>query len=691
MIYIQHDRLSILKLNNEEDAVSFDTVAKVILDRPSNMIYCESKGVLYGIISMGDVVRASQNRVDYVVINRKFKQIRPNEYMAARQIFHEKKNINAIPVVDEDNKLLGAYVRWNDSYDRNLFSMGKAEGVLKSYKCVVLVRPCEIFRERCRRFEAFYKYLLSLGVAVKDIAHGEAADYIDKADLILFADEDELRAIRTLVKAIRLDKIFSFERFMTYKQIQNNIQNYIPVQEYLHNIRQQGVRVLNLFFNFEGNDYSSALNQSINEKFSSFGERVRYIPSPAMCPQFFDDLYTEKYADNIINTPFLVETKNHNGCLKDCRGELYNVINGERYTVGQPEKSQKRIYVVGPCLIYGHYVEDKNTIESLLQRRINEAYQGVKVVNCGSPAYVSASDLELVRIMELPLKKGDCLIVYIDNKIFAGIPKLNLIETLEEHNVSVDWMVDHPAHCNHKINALYAEAVYDKIKPVLDEAVDEQTEEIRNDDDFVKTIYVDQYFSSFIPSKYGKIGSIVVNCNPFTYGHRYLIEEALKKVDFLIIFVVEEDRSLFSFDERFAMVCDGTEDLKNIMVVPSGPFILSQTTFPEYFIKQADEDIVQNVENDITLFAQRIAPTLNISYRFVGEEPEDMVTNEYNAAMKRILPQNGIELVEIPRKKLGKYYISASRVRKCLEDGNKEKLYELVPKTTWEILFAEDC
>lgn len=684
LIYIQRDRLSILKFNSEQDTVPFDTLAKVILNRPSNMIYCECKGVLYGIISMGDVVRASQKKLDYVVINRKFTQIRPNEYMAARQIFHEKKNVNALPVVDEDHKLLGAYVRWSDSYDRNMFAMDGIEEFRRGYECVILVRPCEIFSGRSRRVKELYKHLLSLGVPVKDIAHNEIADYADTACLIVFMDEDEFRAIRTYV-GFMLHDSFLYEKLITYRQIQE----YASIRKHLYDIGQWGVHVLNLFFNSEENDYGSELRQKIDKKFSNFGSERTLLP--AMYPQFFDDLYTQEYADNIMHLPVSIETGRHNGCLKDCSGEFYNVINGERYTDGQPEKYQKTIYFVGPCFIYGHYVEDKNTIESLLQKRINDTDHEIKVVNCGS-MYASKIDLELARIKELPLKKGDCLVTYIKNKTFSDIPQLDLMEILEERNVNVDWMIDHPMHCNHRINALYAEAVYDKLRPVLEEAADPHEGRVTgSEEDFVKTIYIDRYFAAFDPSVYAKIGSIVMNCNPFTYGHRYLIEEALEKVDFLIIFVVEEDRSLFSFEERFAMVWDGTKDLKNIMVVPSGPFILSQTTFPEYFIKEADEDIVQNVENDITLFAQRIAPTLHISYRFVGEEPEDMVTNEYNSAMKRILPQNGIELVEIPRKKSGKRYISASRVRKCLADGNKEKLYELVPKTTWEILFAEDC
>ena len=185
------------------------------------------------------------------------------------------------------------------------------------------------------------------------------------------------------------------------------------------------------------------------------------------------------------------------------------------------------------------------------------------------------------------------------------------------------------------------------------------------------------------------MGSIVMNCNPFTYGHRYLIEQALKKVDYLIIFVVEEDKSVFSFTERFVMVCEGVADLENVKVVPSGPFILSRTTFPEYFIKIRDEELEQNVENDITLFAEKIAPRLNIRYRFVGEEPEDDVTNEYNNAMKRILPQNGVELIEIPRKMQNRKVISASKVREILEHDTIRGLCELIPETTLQILFDE--
>ena len=138
------------------------------------------------------------------------------------------------------------------------------------------------------------------------------------------------------------------------------------------------------------------------------------------------------------------------------------------------------------------------------------------------------------------------------------------------------------------------------------------------------------------------------------------------------------------------MVCQGTSDLENVMVVPSGPYILSRNTFPEYFQKLEDEDLRRNTEDDITLFAEKIAPRLGITYRFVGEEREDKVTNEYNETMKRILPLHGIQVVEIPRKADSQSVISASRVRQCLSENRLEELDELIPASTKRILFFEN-
>lgn len=107
----------------------------------------------------------------------------------------------------------------------------------------------------------------------------------------------------------------------------------------------------------------------------------------------------------------------------------------------------------------------------------------------------------------------------------------------------------------------------------------------------------------------GKIGAIVMNCNPFTYGHRHLIKEAGFRVDYLYVFVVEEDKSVFPFAERFRMVQDGTKDIRNVIVVPSGKGIISNSTLAEYFSKETlDRASIDNYEKDLYIFGAKIAP-----------------------------------------------------------------------------------
>lgn len=253
MIYIQHDRLALVEVNNKENKLSFDILAKVILERPSNTIYFESDGKLYGILSMGDIARASEKGDSCVEINRKFIQISPNDaYRTAKRIFQENKKINELPIVDEDNKILGSYTRWDDLYNRNMFSTGKIEPLYKNYSHIVFVRPCEMFRARYNLFRDFYDYMLSLGEKEKleNISFCKVTDYFDIADLILFTCEDEIRAIETYVRYI-LRKEFPKKKLKTYRDWIQELKielKYEFIREYLCDIMDQGVHVLNLNF-----------------------------------------------------------------------------------------------------------------------------------------------------------------------------------------------------------------------------------------------------------------------------------------------------------------------------------------------------------------------------------------------------------------------------------------------------------
>lgn len=183
------------------------------------------------------------------------------------------------------------------------------------------------------------------------------------------------------------------------------------------------------------------------------------------------------------------------------------------------------------------------------------------------------------------------------------------------------------------------------------------------------------------------VGAIVMNGNPFTWGHRHLIETAAGRCDALHVFVVEEDRSFFPARDRLALIREGTADLPNVRVHLSGRYMISAATFPTYFLKENEDAARLQSELDATLFAKRIAPALHITRRFVGEEPLDPVTAGYNRALAAALPSRGIELIEIPRLEDGDGPISAFRVRALLnEKGLCPEVLSLVPPVTQRYL-----
>lgn len=185
-----------------------------------------------------------------------------------------------------------------------------------------------------------------------------------------------------------------------------------------------------------------------------------------------------------------------------------------------------------------------------------------------------------------------------------------------------------------------------------------------------------------------KIGCIVMNANPFTLGHKYLTEYAAKNCDLLLVFVVKENKSKFPFNVRYEAVCEGLKDLENVLVLDGGDYIISSATFPSYFLK--DTKIINDsyAKLDANIFADYIASALDIRIRFVGKEPLDVVTNNYNENLKEILTKKGVEVVEIDRKESQGKIISASYFRELLEktDTKLEDLLEIVPKSTLDIL-----
>lgn len=178
-------------------------------------------------------------------------------------------------------------------------------------------------------------------------------------------------------------------------------------------------------------------------------------------------------------------------------------------------------------------------------------------------------------------------------------------------------------------------------------------------------------------------GALVMNCNPFTLGHLHLIQYVAKKCSLVYIFVVEDDRSLFSFDIRYKFVKESCSNIENIIVLPSGPYMISSATFPSYFIKDKCRIEEVRTELDATIFASRIAPSLHILNRFAGTEPACNVTAAYNKSLAKILPKFGVHFIEIPRFAVEGKIVSASDVRSILAHCGpfSSKLDNLLPQS----------
>lgn len=193
---------------------------------------------------------------------------------------------------------------------------------------------------------------------------------------------------------------------------------------------------------------------------------------------------------------------------------------------------------------------------------------------------------------------------------------------------------------------------------------------------------------------FSQIASLVVNCNPVTNGHLYLIEKAAKENDWVYLFVVQEDLSSFPFEVRWELIKKVIAHIPNITMIPGGDYIVSGKTFPSYFLKDNDiTDVMKKqAELDVVIFRDYIVPVLGINHRYVGEEVYCPTTAAYNLAMKEILPQAGVEVVEVHRKKDDNEgeCISASRIRKAIRNDELGKVANFLPEATLEYLKSEE-
>jgi len=188
------------------------------------------------------------------------------------------------------------------------------------------------------------------------------------------------------------------------------------------------------------------------------------------------------------------------------------------------------------------------------------------------------------------------------------------------------------------------------------------------------------------PATTGTTAALIMHCDPFTLGHRHLIETAARECDRVLVFVLSEDRGHFPAADRLMLVQKGTADLPNVQVLPTGPYLISAATFPTYFLKNTAAIPQVKCQLDLEVFTKYFAPHFSITHRYVGTEPNCPVTAAYNEALSACLPSHGIAVRQIPRLERGGTPISAGAVRQLLGTNQPDVLRAFVPESTFQYL-----
>lgn len=347
---------------------------------------------------------------------------------------------------------------------------------------------------------------------------------------------------------------------------------------------------------------------------------------------------------------------------------------------------QATIFLIGPCIAGGTAGLESWSLAHFLRRKTSRKYKIKRVV---MTAY--SMDVEQT-VAELDITNQDIVFFSCSNysrDFVAAERNIDLSPVYNQRKEKL-FFQDHLMHTLGVGNEAIAEYMQpyiwknskENLRRYLQIGIPRLTHKQKTElDAYIESIRIDK---KVVDNE--TIGAIVMNANPFTLGHLYLIEKAAASVTYLYVMVVREDLSEFQFGDRFRLVKEGTAQFKNVFVVSSGSFVLSRRTMSEYFQKEELQEKQIDASRDVAFFGAYIAPALSISVRFIGEEPLDCVTRQYNKEMQEKLPKYGVKIVEIPRISIGETIISASMVRRYYREGNWSKLQQMLPKVTLQFL-----
>lgn len=730
-------QLAIVEVNEETETLPLERLRRLYLEKTSEIIYVTKEKKLYGIICMGEVLYEHKLNSE-VRINKAFTSLTGCNMAMARHIFAKKSKVNKIPVVNDRRELIGDYSRWDDALyiERNhalLMNDRIVRQILSSYENVYIVEPV---KEKDIHYLQLIKYMDYFHIEYAILNKEQLGKKLSERAICILLDEDEKMGMQCLYGVeprfldvfgndIRQYDVVAAKNYRmtltTYKNLLLRIKregyfDYFRIDkpfvsgEYrsrdwffyglnykasvlLSELEKRGVKCFCLHtYADEKTEYGKKFYGEIAERVGAFSSDPDELwIKQTNREEFYEELYCQEEYKQEKAQGKIAYLSNIFEYRKNINSKYFNSMGGRRKTCGQPKEYIGTIYLLGMCIMIGPYVEDQYTVASYLQQKLLEKGYLYRVENCGSMMREDGGiDVRLAEIDAF--QKNDIVLYQSTKKVMSGIECDSLEEIFEKNNIPSGWVVDGYLHCNHKANKIIADNIFGNLEPYLlsQESVNEHKQMIQFNlhdvmKDYIQHNYLFQYSNI---KKDGTVGAIIMQCDPFHKGHRYLIEQAKERVDFLIVFLIDKENSMFSFEERFKMLEEGTKDIENIKIIPNGDFVCSRDTFPELHLQKRYiiSALELNAKYDSEIFGEYIAEAFHITYRFAGEEPEGRVKTTYYKAAKELLPMRGIKFLEIPRLAENGESISTSRIQEYLKREEYDRAFSLVPESTRQYL-----
>lgn len=529
-----------LNILDESDLTSI-RIANHFAKNGYENLYLKHNDKISGIVTFEDFLRGEIIAGTDREFVRSINEVRNKQMIA--DIFIDYPYIDRVSVIDEGNLICEidglVELPLQNGLSKNLVALRYIDIVkeelteeLQKYKKILVIAADDIciFLEKSFPEISFNK--------TRDVSLLLNADACGEYDLVL--DFVYSRNIRKTL-GITSEKIISFSKLVT-KPILRKLRTYCDKH-----------KVHTRFYRLQSYEELTCLNSEEYKNSVNQTKAGIVLKNPSYMSQY---KATDDEKEFLRKRLYHASVRIDNGyCFvqDDCNDSMHQVKGGIRNTSFAPETPDgPRVYIYGPCTIYGFLTPDDKTVASVIQKKAVEDNVILRVENrAGIHGYNELN--AFVSALNTPVKSGDVLIFYdtLDDLDIDEYP--NAVEAYkwfnEEKPKEETWFLDFPGHCNHLSNELIAKHIYSDIKKDTSATIIPATKDrksyIDGRFDRMKLLkmthaacieFYNKYSGeAFLNNDYADIGAIVVMDHYNLQQSLELAGRALKKCDALYI------------------------------------------------------------------------------------------------------------------------------------------------------------